>query len=138
VPSPLLGLLSPIEKTKDKLTRVTFNEAFKPLVDIFQGKEADEIYEVTRAYLQAFVSGMDMLDIERTITKPIVFRAVMLLFPQVGQRVKDRYNSHYSSSNFYEVMKPVFTKVKATSFTQAKTINSLHQKISESLFDFTL
>ena len=136
--SPLIGLLSPNERTNGKLTRVTFNEAFKPLIDIFQGKEIDEIYEVTRAYLQAFMGGMNTLGVEQTITKPVVFRAVISLFPQVGQRVKDKYNANYSVSNFYEVLKPTFDKVSPVSFTQAKTINSLHQKISEPLSDFTL
>ncbi|WP_103666896.1 DGQHR domain-containing protein [Pseudanabaena sp. BC1403] len=135
--SPLVGLLSPSEKTKEKLTRVTFNQAFKPLIDISQDKEVNEIYEITRDYIQAFISGMNTLDTERTIVKPIVFRAVMLLFSQVGQRVKDRYGTHYSVSNFYEVLKPIFIKTKATSFTQAKSINSLHKKMSDLLFDFT-
>ena len=138
--SPLLGLLSPSERTKSKLTRVTFNQAFKPLlVDVFQGKEVDEIYEVTRDYIQAFKSGMDTLGTDQTIIRPFVFRALMLLFPHVGQRVKDRYNApHYSVSNFYDVLKPIFVKIKSTSFTQAKSINSLYEKMRELLLDFTL
>lgn len=40
--SPLLGLLSSASKSKNKLSRVTFNQSIKPLISIFKGKETQE------------------------------------------------------------------------------------------------
>jgi hypothetical protein len=34
------------------------------------------------------------------ITKPTVFRAVMMLFPEVAQRVKDKYGKSYTTEHF--------------------------------------
>lgn len=137
--SPLLGMLSPASKSNNKLTRVTFNAGFKPLITTFQDKDIAEIYGATRAYIDAFVFGMNSLGIEDGITKPVVFRAAMLLFNEVGQRVKDKYGSNYSVENFYEVLKPMFDKSSASWFTGSKiTITGLHKKLTKELNYFTL
>ncbi|MEL6581381.1 MAG: DGQHR domain-containing protein, partial [Cyanobacteria bacterium J06621_12] len=112
--SPLLGLLSPARKSANKLSRVTFNAAFTPLFSIFQGKEAEEIYEITRNYIHAFLFYLNKIDSEKTIVKPVVFRATMQLFRSVVKRVKDRHGSSYTVDNFLEVLNPVFTKAKSS------------------------
>jgi len=89
--SPLLGLLSPAKRQGDKISRVTFNRALKPHIEIFANTDAYEIYKALAAYLRAFIGGLKKLKVERAITNPTVFRAAMLLFPEVGQRLVDRF-----------------------------------------------
>lgn len=138
--SPLLGMLSPAAVSKNKLTRVTFNAALKPLITAFQDKEVDEIYEAIRAYIEAFIYGMNSLNIESSITKPIIFRAAMQLFNDIGQRVKYKYDSNYTVDNFYEMLKPIFDQASASWFTGAKiTINGLYKRLTAALqTSFTL
>ena len=136
--SPLLGLMSPAKKSVNKLSRVTFNAAFTPLFNIFKGKEAEEIYEITRDYIHAFVFYLNKIDSEKTIIKPIVFRAIMQLFKNVVKRVQDKYGSNYTVENFLEVLSPVFVKAKQSWFTHAKVIKNLYEKLEEEFNDFVL
>lgn len=138
--SPLLGMLSPATVSKNKLTRVTFNAALKPLISAFQDKEVEEIYEAIRAYIEAFVYGMNTLNVGDSITRPIVFRAVLQLFNEIGQRVKYKYDSDYSVNNFYEMLKPIFEQATASWFTNSKiTIGGLYKKLTGALqTNFTL
>ena len=136
--SPLLGLMSPAKKTTKKLNRVTFNAAFKPLLRIFQGKEVEEIYEIIRDYIYAFIACLNRLDAEQTITKPTVFRATMQLFKEVVHKVKDRHGSDYSVDNFLDVLNPIFVKARPSWFTHAKNIKNLCDKLKQELNDFVL
>lgn len=140
--SPLLGLLSPAAASKNRLSRVTFNAALKPLVTSFQDKDIEEIYEAIRAYIEAFVYGMNSLNIEveNSITKPIIFRNAMNLFKDIGQRVKDKYDSNYTVDNFYEMLKPIFDQASASWFTGSKiTMSGLYKKLTDALqTNFTL
>ena len=86
--SPLLGLLSPSERVKGKLSRVTFNAALKPLMPAFAQKEPLEIYTALKAFLSAFIIGCENRGATDVITKPTVFRAVLQMFPQVAQGSK--------------------------------------------------
>ena len=47
--SPLFGVMSPFERRKGKISRVTFNNAIKPIYDSFAGAEPDYVYEVLSA-----------------------------------------------------------------------------------------
>ncbi len=136
--SPLLGLLSSANKSTNKLSRVTFNAALTPLLTIFLGKESQEIYEVLKAYLDAFVACLNTVNAGKTLTKPTVFRAVMQLFKDVVQRVKDRYNSNYSVDNFLDVLKPVFVEAKASWFTNSRSLTNLYEKLKKELNTFVL
>jgi DGQHR domain-containing protein len=115
--SPLQGLLSPSERVKGKISRVTFNAALKPLISAFAGKEPEDIYAALRGFVGAFISGADKRGAQGAIVKPIVFRAIMQLFPQVAQRVKDK-NAPYSVNSFSEALTPMFSRLKAKSLIQ--------------------
>jgi DGQHR domain-containing protein len=101
--SPLFGLLSPYERRKGKISRVTFYAALKPLLRVFVGSESAQIYDAISAYLRAFIDGCNSRKAQGVITIPTVFRGAMLLFPEVGQRVKDRFDGQYSARNFSAV-----------------------------------
>lgn len=136
--SPLLGLMSPAKKSNTKLTRVTFNAALTPLLRIFQEKETEEIYEIIKNYIHAFIACLDKINVEQTIIKPTVFRAAIQLFKSVAKIVKDNYFSDYTVDNFLDVLNPIFDKAKPSWFTHARSISNLHEKLEEELNDFTL
>jgi DGQHR domain-containing protein len=114
--SPLFGLTSPISRSKGKISRVTFNAAMKPLLGVFEDSEAETVYNVLAAYLLAFRAGAVKLGVGGAITNPIVLRAAMQLFPEVGSRIKDKSQS-YSVDNFAAVLKPIFDKIKPSELT---------------------
>jgi DGQHR domain-containing protein len=110
--SALLGLLSPSERRRGKISRVTFNVALKAVWYAFQGSDAAEVYKVLNAYLQVWMRGLREREAEDNITNPTLFRAIMLLFPAVGERVADRNDGEYTSENFNDVLRPFFSRVK--------------------------
>jgi hypothetical protein len=107
----LSGLTAPFESEKNKITRVTFNSAVKPLLEIFSDREHDEIFGILNNYLTAVTAAITKKTTERLLGKPAVFRAFMGLFPAVAQRMQDRYSGDYSSGNFAEVLEPVFSNI---------------------------
>jgi DGQHR domain-containing protein len=137
--SPLQGLLSPSERTKGKISRVTFNAALKPLIGAFSGKEPEEIYAALRGFVAAFISGADKKGADAAIVKPIVFRAIMQLFPQVAQRVKDK-NAPYNVNSFSDALTPMFARLKTKSLVQPPlSQNVLFGEMSDALrTSFTL
>jgi hypothetical protein len=112
----------------------------KKLIPIFGESEPEEIYEALAAYLSAFIGAADGIDAPNVITKPQVFRAVMLLFTGVGQRVKDKYGKAYEVQNFSEVLQPMFTRVRASALQRPETsYKELHEHLSRALrTSFTL
>jgi DGQHR domain-containing protein len=112
--SPLLGMLTASKKMDNKITRVTFNNAMKPLVPVFVDKENQAIYEALSAYLHTFMFGLKALKLDKKITNPFVFRAILTVFPGVAQRVKDRHGPIYTVDNYSDVMEPMFPKIKTS------------------------
>ena len=106
--SPLLGQLSPHKKVTGKISRVTFNASVKPLVSIFFGKGIEELYKIIGNYLRAFISLANNAGAENAIVNPIVFRATMLVFKDITQKVQDKYGKVYTVENFREVLVPLF------------------------------
>lgn len=134
--SPLFGLTAATSRSKGKVSRVTFYAGFKPLLNVFSESEAQQVYDVTSEYLRAFKSNLKSQ--QNLLTLPIVFRAVMLIFPQIAARIKDRGKS-YTADNFSAQMKPIFEKVKTSEFSKAKSISSLFETMSIALRkDFTI
>jgi DGQHR domain-containing protein len=132
--SPLVGSLSPANKATGKLTRVTFNAALRPLMGNFGDAGNDEIYSATAAYVTAFIAGLNALKVAETITSPVVFRAVMQLFPEVAQKVKDRKGPLYTFDYFAEVMDPLFGRLKKSSFSKpGLSYRALYETMSETL-----
>lgn len=111
--SPLIGLMSPSSRAKGKISRVTFNAALQAVSAVLRGADAERVYDVLAAYLQAWTPLLRQHgDFARVITNSTLFRAIVLLFPAVAERVSDRYDDEYSAENFCEVLKPLFAKIK--------------------------
>lgn len=114
--SPLLGLMSAATRSGGKISRVTFYSAFKPLIAVFSDLDADGIYSAVRAYLRAFLAGVAERKLEVDITNPTVFRAIMMLFPEVARLVKDRYAAEYTDSHFADVMSALIPRLRSAQF----------------------
>ena len=114
--SPLLGLLSPSERQKGRLSRTTFNKSLEPIWHIIADSDAGSVYKSLSAYIRAWTIGLRTNGAEHNITNPTLFRALMLLFPDIAERVMDRHQGEYTTPNFSDVLSPVFTRVKKAEF----------------------
>lgn len=110
--SPLLGLMSPSARSRGKLSRVTFNTALKPIWNTFVGNDAEVVFEALAAYLRVWLQTLRKNDAEDSITNPVLFRAIMLLFPAAAERVSDRHGDEYTVENFDEVLGPFSSRIK--------------------------
>jgi hypothetical protein len=112
--SPLLGLTSPSQKAKGKLSRVTFKAAMGSVLPAFDTADAKVVYRVVSAYLGVWMEHLKRQKGEAWITNPTLFRAVLSIFQDVAQRVTDRFGKDYSVQNFRDVLDPFFSKVKTS------------------------
>ncbi|TPQ39346.1 hypothetical protein C2U71_23105 [Burkholderia ubonensis] len=132
--SVLLGLLSPSERAKGKISRTSFNSALSLIEGVFNDKSSDELFPVFNAYLSAMLRGMNDAKCGNLIVSPNVFKALIAFFPDVASKVKDRFNSDYSADNFYEVVEPIFEKVGRAKFSAAgKGYRTLLDQLSSAL-----
>lgn len=132
--SPLIGLMSPYEKQKGKISRPTFNGAIKPILNMFKDQEIHEIYIIVRSYIEAFCYGLREISAEEYMTKPVVFRAMVQFFGEVVPRVKYKFDGDYSTDNFYDVLRPVFSEANSSWFSNSGiTQRSLYQKMEKAI-----
>ncbi|WP_082655929.1 DGQHR domain-containing protein [Aureimonas sp. D3] len=110
--SPLFGLMSPYERKKGKISRVTFNGALKPILETFSGASAGYVYQVMSAYLHSCLGGMRQNGVADLIVNPVMFKALVILFPAVAERVADRHGAEFSIDNFSEILRPMFERVR--------------------------
>jgi DGQHR domain-containing protein len=138
--SALIGLMSPAARTGGKLSRVTFNAGVKPLITAFKDSDVPAIYDALNSYLTSMLSCAHLAGHEVVITNPTAFRAVMLLFPDVAQRVKDRFGASYTKANFFEIVEPMFSRLKGNALkSPGNSIKDLHGALAKALKDdFTL
>jgi DGQHR domain-containing protein len=132
--SPLLGLMSPTDRARGKLSRVTFNAAMKPILATFGGVESEQVYGVLSEYMRATLAGLSKLQVSDTITNPTVFRAFVQLFPEAAQRVQDRFAGRFTAANFETVLEPLFSQIKgATLQKPGKSHNELFETLARYL-----
>ena len=131
--SPLLGLLTPHERVSNKISRVTFNAGLKQLLGVFADSDPEAIYTALSSFLW-FIGGAKSIKAPDIITKPTVFRAVMMLFPEVAQRVKDKYGKAYTREKFDEILSPMFVQVKPSILKQpSSSQRDLYKSLSDGL-----
>jgi DGQHR domain-containing protein len=134
VSSPLFGILSPHERAKGKISRVTFNLALKSVWGTFEDSDANSMFTVLSAYIHAWIAGLRSAGAADNISNSILFKALMLVFPLAAQRVSDRFKSEYTHANFSKVLEPVFKKLKKSDFKSPGTsYTALSEKISDAM-----
>ena len=112
IDSALAGSMSPSEASRSKITRVTFNQSIKPLLSVFPGRSADEIYKVLNAYISAIQIELSKKTNVALLSKPVVFRAFIGIFKSVAQRVVDKYDADYTPQNFQTIIAPIFINLQ--------------------------
>lgn len=132
--SALAGFLSPAERKKGMISRVTFNAALRSIKGAFDGAPAEEVYVVLNAYILACRHGLGLHAIDQNIANPVLFKALMLLFTNVAGRVADRHGGQYTVRNFEEVLVPFFRRLKKSDLPRAgMTHIMLHEHYSKAL-----
>jgi DGQHR domain-containing protein len=111
--SALLGRLSPAERRKGAISRVTFNAALKAIDGAFADASAPEVFGVLNQYLTACLNGLTMQSAEANIVNPALFKALVLLFPDIAERVAERFGGKYTVANFEQITTPFFKRLKA-------------------------
>lgn len=130
--SALISRTSSTKKAPKKIDRVTFNAGLRTHLGIFEERTVSYVYDVWNAYFHAVLSGLREKKIEEAIAKKVTFRAFCQLFPDVVQRVQDRFKSKYTADNFAKVLKPVFTLVPG-SFSSPNSIDQLADSMRKRL-----
>ena len=105
--SPLLGLMTATEQVRNKISRATFYSALKTMLFIFEEPDPQRIYDILSAYLTAVMQSLLGGDAAQVITKPVIFRAFILLFKEIAPTVKDRFGTTYTVSQFQDVLSPL-------------------------------
>lgn len=126
--SILLGVLSSASRVNGKISRVTFNAAIKPIFSVFGEREIEEIYDFLNAYLKAMANGLKKKGIN-SITKPVLFRAIMQIFPHVARLV----NGDYSIEKFHSVLMPLFNGISTSKIVKADSIKIINDHFVECL-----
>ncbi|MFO1123944.1 MAG: DGQHR domain-containing protein [Methylocystis sp.] len=132
--SALMGLLSPAERRKGTISRVTFNAALRSIKGAFDDARADEVYAVLNAYLRACRHGLGLHNADEQIAHPALFKALALLFTNVAERVADRHVGKYTVANFEDVLIPFFKRLKKSDLPRAGMSHvALHEHYSKAL-----
>ncbi|MVW72158.1 DGQHR domain-containing protein [Bordetella sp. 15P40C-2] len=110
--SPLLGLMSPSSRSKGKISRVTFKAALNSISRTIGDADSDWVYSVLRPYIAIWASEIRSHAPENQIANSTLFRAILLFFPLVAERVHARHGDDYSAQNFSEVLTPFFARLR--------------------------
>lgn len=132
--SPLLGLMSPAKRAKGKISRVTFNAALKPILRLFGEANSTEIYEPLSSYVAAFRRQNDVNKPDIEVTDPIVFRALMAVFPDISQRVQDKHGREYTVDNFEGIFEEMLGNLKNSTLKAAgKSVKNYAEALRSAL-----
>jgi DGQHR domain-containing protein len=133
--SALLSKLSSASRAPGKVTRVTFNTSLKPLVKIFGGKDAHEIYSILNSYFCAFDEAiLKPHKVRELLVNATFFKAVCAFMPTTAAKVKDRFGAIYTIDNFHHVLKKVGSNIKPSKLkSSASAYRPLVAAFEESL-----
>lgn len=113
--NPLFGMMSPRARKRQLISRVTFNSALKPLLTLFKDASSLQIFETMSAYYDSIIRQSKTCKLGIDITSPIPFRGVTMVFPDVAQRVNDRFGKKYNTDNFDAVISEIFQNIRSSS-----------------------
>lgn len=133
------GFLSPSKKEKNKITRVTFNNAIKLTLTQIINNQPEVVYQILNNYFYAFSRVMPSSENPKLLlSNSTLFTAITSLFPKVSIRVKDKHTGNYTIDNFFDVLKPLIGAVKPSIYTNpgssykklVDTFNNTLEKVS--------
>ncbi|HXY58862.1 MAG TPA: DGQHR domain-containing protein [Methylocystis sp.] len=110
--SALKGFMSPSERKKGLISRLTFNTAVKSVQGAFVDASAQDVYGVLNPFYAACTAGLDVHEAKANIGHAALFKALTLLFPDIAERVGERFDGAYSAANFEQILVPLFRRLK--------------------------
>ncbi|HYA79850.1 MAG TPA: DGQHR domain-containing protein, partial [Methylocystis sp.] len=110
--SALKGFMSPSERRKGMISRLTFNAAVKSVQDAFVDASAQDVYGVLNPFYLACKAGLAVHEAQANIGHAALFKALTLLFPDIAERVGERFGGVYSTANFEQILTPLFRRLK--------------------------
>lgn len=119
--NPLLGKMSPRARKRNLISRVTFNAAVKPLLALFKEATPLQIFETLSSYYASVLRQIKSQKLDIDITNPIAFRGITGAFPDVAQRVNDKFGKNYSVENFDDINREVYDKIRAATLRSASS-----------------
>jgi DGQHR domain-containing protein len=119
--NPLMGKMSPRARKKNLISRVTFNSAVKPLLPLFKEATPLQIFEILSAYYSSVLRQIKVQDLKIDITSPIAFRGITGAFPDIAQRVNDKFGKDYTVENFDDINKEIYDKLRIASLRAASS-----------------
>lgn len=136
--STLFGLMSPSARQSKKISRVTFNLAFKSTLSVFSSPVPKSVYQITNSYLAAFSDVLGSLGLGDRLTAPTVFRAIMETFAEVARISAAQHGKTFSKSRFSNVISPIADQLTASKFeraaTSVKSLSDLFSKLIQKDF----
>ena len=117
--NPLLGKMSPRARKNKLISRVTFNSALKPLLPLFKDASPLQIFDTLSAYYASVIKHINANNLDIDLTNPISFRGITGAFPDVAQRVNDKFGKNYTVENFDDVNRDIYDKIRLASLKSA-------------------
>jgi DGQHR domain-containing protein len=138
--SSLMGLMSPATRQSSKISRVTFNLAFKTVLPVFTVPTAASVFAVTNAYIAAFIDALAELGLRDRITSPTVFRAIMDTFPEVARISAAQHGKSFTKTRFSAVIDPIVQGLTVGKFEKnAKSVKDMSAMFAKSIAkDFSI
>lgn len=132
--STLLGLTSAASRQRNLISRVTFNLAFKGVLQVFSTPNARHIYQVTNSYIAAFSDVLEKLELKDKLTSPTVFRAMMDIFPEVARIYAAQHGKSFSKAKFAALLLPISEQTTTAKFERSmKVVKDLSSMFSRSI-----
>lgn len=132
--STLLGLTSSAARARNKISRVTFNLAFKSALAVFNSPDTSHVFQVTNSYLAAFADVLESLGMLDRLTSPTVFRAIMETFPEVARIYSAQHGKSFSKQKFSTLLIPIVEQTTAVKFEKnMKTVRDLSTMFAKSI-----
>jgi len=129
--SSLLGLMSASARQRNKISRVTFNLAFKPALTVFNAPEPKNVFAITNAYVGAFHDALHQAGLQEKLISPMIFRAIMDTFPEVAQISAAQHGKEFTKSKFSTVINPIITQLSASKLERSgKSVKDLSAMFS--------
>lgn len=127
--SPIREIMSPSKRKAGLISRVTFNAALKPLLAVFGTADVAQIYQVTASYFTAFLAVARDKKMDLKVGNPVVFRSLLAVFPDIAQRVRDKYGKKYDSEKFALVIGEMLSRIKPSATRNVGNSSAAYSKI---------
>lgn len=132
--SMLAGWLAPSDRQKGKISRVTFNTAIRPALNLFSDRDVDTVFPTLNSYLAGVRQHLSEMNASDAIAHPTVFKALLNVFPRIARIVRDRRGDAFGDEDFYEAAEPIFRRTRRKTFeTPGNSMRALSELLLKKL-----